>query len=540
MIRSSAINPQSPFADIKDSMKAITVLFAGNLKSEALIPLENIGKSAFCLALEQAKQFPDTEKLVVLGYDNAKYPDCGVEFSLISSEKWTRKSMLEAISKLEFGYDIVYFAWLDCPFLDPALAAALKQRHTQYAADYSYADGFPYGFAPELLSPGVSGILFNIDNEEDVPVTRDALFQVIQKDINAFNIETEIAPVDLRLLRLCLAADSKRNLLLLNRWLKSTAQAFEDKKIPVASDAASLVEKHPQMLRTLPSFYNIQVCEACPQDCSYCPWPKIKAERKSPGNGCMDPDKFKQILDKIIEFSGDAVISLSFWGELALHPQKIELISMVLERPSLSLIIETSGIGWKQEELKTISSMVQNAAKRTGVFLDASLSWIVSLDAFDPARYKEVRGPGFSEANTCVNQLIELFSGNIYLQAIRFQGAEDDIEAFYRHWKNLLGQTNHVIIQKYDHFSGRLPRLQASDLSPVRRQPCWHIKRDMHIALDGTVLRCRTDFGSNELNVFNNSFTEIWDSTNSLYLEHCKGQYAGECADCDEYYTYNF
>ena len=503
---------------------------------EAFIPIGDTGKSAFFLALEQARQFPCTDKVIVLGLSEAKYPDTGMEFSLKSSEKWSRKQMLETISSLETGYDLVYFAWADCPFLDPALAAALKQRHIQYAADYSYADGFPYGFAPELLSPGTAGILFNIDNENDMPVDRDALFQVIQKDINAFNIETEISPVDLRLWRLCLAADSKRNLLLLNRALETSNE------LPTAARAAELIERNPQMLRTLPSFYNIQVSEACAQDCSYCPWPKIRGT----GTACMEADKFNQILDKVIEFSGDAVISLSLWGELALHPQKIELISKVLDRPSLSLIIETSGIGWTSEELKTLSSLAANAAKPSNVLLDSPLSWIVSLDAFDPARYKTIRGPGFSEAAAFAKQLFELFPKDIYVQAVRFQGAEDDIEAFYRHWKGIL-PVNQIIIQKYDHFCGRLPRLQASDLSPVRRRPCWHLARDMHIALDGSILRCREDFGaSKQFNVFTSSLSEIWESSadinsgKGLYLEHSKGIYPGECAGCDEYYTYNF
>jgi spiro-SPASM protein len=144
-----------------------------------------------------------------------------------------------------------------------------------------------------------------------------------------------------------------------------------------------------------------------------------------------------------------------------------------------------------------------------------------------------------------------LFPTDTYVQAVRFQGAEDDIEAFYRHWKDAAGQEQ-VIIQKYDHFCGKLPKLQASDLSPVKRRPCWHIMRDLCIALDGTVLYCREDLDGlkepgERPNVFNcSSIGEIWWAADTeqvsggLYNKHTAGIYPGQCADCDEYYTFNF
>ncbi|MCL2832129.1 MAG: spiro-SPASM protein [Treponema sp.] len=540
-------------------MKAITVLYGGSLGKEAFIPLAGLEKSSFDLAVRQSQLFPFTEKVVLLGREGMDYPgfsgETGCEskvkeFSLVTSPKWTRRELLNAISREQSGYDLAYFAWADCPFLDPALAAALTDRHVRYAAEYSYADGYPLGFAPELLSAGTAGVLFNIDKEGDVPVERDAIFQAIQKDINAFDIETEISPVDLRHYRICLAADSRRNLLLLNRWLQASVN------FPKAQDAEAIIEKNPELLRTLPAFYNIQVCEACPQACSFCPW----SGRGQSGKAIMEPEKFRLLLDKIVDFSGDAVISMSLWGEPALHPQKMDLIRMVLQRPELSLVIETSGVGWKTSELETLASEAKNAAARAGNLLASPLSWVVSLDAFDPNRYREIRGSGFTEAADCANQLLQLFPGSAYVQAVRFKGAEDDIEAFYRHWKEApaaqspqgtvkSGSANHVIIQKYDHFCNKLPKLQASDLSPVQRRPCWHLMRDMNIALDGTVLRCREILDSggtvDRFNAFTRPLQEIWMSAepmygNDLYIQHTKGNYPEECADCDEYYTYNF
>jgi len=512
-------------------MKALSVLYGGRLGTE---------KASVTF-------FPGAEKTVFFGIEGeGRELPPGVDAVLRPS--WTKKSLLEAIALVSAGYDFVYFAWADCPLLDPALASALARRHLRYAAEYSYADGWPYGFAPELLSPGTAGILAKIIGDDDGPVERDALFSVIQKDINAFDIETEISPVDLRHFRLGFTTDSKRNRLLLSRFMEAG--------VKTASDAETAITEKPELLRTLPAFFNIQVTAACPQACSYCPWP----ERGGTGQDCMPKAAFAVLLDKIADFAGDAVISLSLWGEAALHPDKIELAEMVLSRPSLSLIIETSGIGWKPEELKALAGAASRAAPR--VNHQAPLSWIVSLDAHDPQRYKEIRGPGFSEARACAKMLLELFPLSAYVQAVRVKGFEDDIEQFYRYWKSEEApgrkDGSHIIIQKYDDFAGALPKLQASDLSPVKRRPCWHIQRDMNILLDGSVPCCREDLaaigkpgagrtGTNENGdkpLWGNALSEdlglIWERGAAVYKEHCACEYKGICADCDEYYTYNF
>jgi spiro-SPASM protein len=139
--------------------------------------------------------------------------------------------------------------------------------------------------------------------------------------------------------------------------------------------------------------------------------------------------------------------------------------------------------------------------------------------------------------------LTGLFPKDAYVQAVRCQGAEDDIEQFYRFWKDAGAN---VIIQKYDDFCGALPKKQASDLSPVVRQPCWHLMRDMNILIDGRVTRCREDLAalSGAGPVLGNAFLEpleaIWSRGEEPYREQCSRRYTGLCAGCDEYYTFNF
>jgi spiro-SPASM protein len=519
-------------------MNALLVLYAPPNLTDCMEILFN-GKNSLEMALERSRQFPSVGKTVLLAGLEGILP----VFDGITIDKrasWTVKDMLEALAAHSEGFDLTYFAWADGPFLDPELTKRLTDRHLRYAAEYSYADGWPYGIAPELLSPGTAAILAKILSDNG-PVERDSLFSVIQKDINAFDIETEISSVDLRCHRLRLCADSKRNLLLLRSFAKVSNQ------VPDTAAIERIIAEKPEILRTLPAFYPIQVYGGCPQTCAFCPWPKAggSAGDITERRDFMEAERFASLLEKIAAFSGDAVIDLSLWGELSLHPQKMELIEMVLRRPELDLIIETSGIGWKDDEIDKCAALAKTTVPGKNKF---RLSWIVSLDTADPARYREVRGNGFAEANDLAKKLLTLFPTDAYVQAVRTAGAEDDIEKFYRSWKEITPNTSNIIIQKYDDFCGYLPRKQASDLSPVQRQPCWHLMRDMPVLIDGTVPLCREQIAGEGINL-GNAFTEqlehIWERGQRYYIEQA-GQIPGGkkfdslCAGCDEYYTYNF
>ena len=512
-------------------MNAILILFAGNLAEEAFQPVYN-EKNSLIMSVMQAQKFSGVKKTVLLA--------CHGDFSFledvqIEQGEWTKKSLLEKIARLQEGFDFAYFSFADCPFLDPSLALAMAERHVRYAAEYSYADGWPYGLAPEIISKGTGAILSKILGDDDGPVERDMLFSVIQKDINAFDIETEISQVDLRCYRINLCADSRRNLLLLKNFISAA-----DNNIPASSDIERIIAEKQQILRTLPSFYPVQVYGGCPQKCTLCPYPVLTdaAERKD----FMDSGKFEELLDKITAFSGDAVIDLSLWAELSLHPEKIKLIEKVLSRRELALVIETSGVGWKNDELEECALLCNNAGKRKNSL--PPLSWIVSLDTADPKRYMELRGNGFAQAVDCAKKLFSLFPENCYVQAVRTEGSEDDTEKFYRYWKEAAPFADkNIIIQKYDDFCGFLEKKQASDISPVIRQSCWHIMRDMPVLIDGTVPLCREELKKEKRilgNVFTESLESIWQKGERYYLEQCKKNYAGLCANCDEYYTYNF
>ncbi len=147
--------------------------------------------------------------------------------------------------------------------------------------------------------------------------------------------------------------------------------------------------------------------------------------------------------------------------------------------PGIELVIETSGVGWQPGTFSRIKSGTSRQP-----------TWIVSLDASNETMYRALRGAGFAEAQKSAEELLRLFPAAPDVQAVRMKENEEDLEVFFKAWK---ARTENVIIQKYDSFIGALPDRKVADLSPLKRFPCWHLKRDMAILIDGTVPLCRED-----------------------------------------------
>jgi spiro-SPASM protein len=321
------------------------------------------------------------------------------------------------------------------------------------------------------------------------------------------------------MLRVSLSADTQRNFLLLSRIVSYGGRD--------AQGICALLKKKPQILRTLPAFYPVQVVQRCPQACSYCPYPAFGGDILT-ASASMSVESFRRLVKKIAAFSGDAVIDISLWGEPSLHPQIVDIIGAALGEPGIELVIETSGIGWQP-----------GIFPRLRAAFEKQPTWIVSLDAASEEIYRRLRGEGFAEARRAAEELLAVFPGRTWVQAVRMKDNEEDLEVFYKTWK---ARTENVIIQKYDAFSGTLPDRKVADLSPLKRFTCWHLKRDMAILLDGTVPLCKEDLRASVKlgNALEDDLSAVWESARGIYRSHLSGEYPGICAACDEYYTYNF
>lgn len=507
-------------------MGKLVVVNATHLKDYANQALHK-GKSAFERVLDFARMYTAAENILIVACQ-ALEQQVPEQFNLELVGEPQMHSVLLAIAEFagrKATCDTVLYLHADWPLYDAQLTLRLLELHAKYRAEYTFADGYPPGFAPELLHPRVLPNLVQLAGKHQITADREGLFNVIQKDINSYDIETELSPRDVRSYRFTPVCDSRRNFLAVENLLALGLQT--------ADQVVHFLPDHPELLRTLPAFIWIQITEGCLQSCSYCPYPQMVGDPRGLKNH-MPVSDFKKIVDDAAALCDEVVIDISLWGEPALHPDFFSLAEAVLAYPRTSLLIETAGLGWNQA---AIDGLMAKAAAR--------IHWIISLDSSDPALYSRLRGDGLAEAQAFAETMGRAYPGQTHVQAVRMQHNEDNLEAFYRGWIKL---NDKVIIQKYDSFASTLPDLQVADLSPLQRMPCRHLARDMAILLDGSVPMCKHGLvkGGNKLeypwivgNVLTDGVAKVWQQLDAYYVRHSAGAYPAVCERCDEYHTFN-
>lgn len=511
-------------------MDNIVILNACCLSEYAFMELRD-GKTPVQHALEAASMMPESSDIAVIVPEGKDYSGYFKGFKTVCSQSQTAAELISILSGLSEGCRNIFYYNADCALTDPVLAQKMYRNHTQYFCEYTFADGFPAGISVEIIKTAILPALAEIAEKNEMKLQRNTLFSLIEKDINAFEIETEISPDDQRLLRVSLFPDTKRNYLQLKNFSEVlSAGGSENGKRPAAGDILKAVRTESRFLRTLPVFFEFEITGTHPQNVSYMPAPWNSGGRTKDASE-MDLDSFKNALDKIKGFSDDAVISLSVRNEPALHSRVGDFAAAVLDSEKFSLLIETSGLRWHTEALERICSLDQSR-----------ITWIVDLDAYDRNLYAALRGGSPSDYDTAFSfaeKMINRFPENVYVQAVRMKENEVDTEQFYKYWKE---KSNNVIIQKYDWCCGILEQRKVTDLSPLERLPCWHLKRELTVRTDGTVPLCRDDLENERIcgNIFNDELSVIWKNGGIYYKQHMDEEYPGICRNCDEYYTYNY
>jgi len=447
---------------------------------------------------------------------------------VLVKERWTMHDVLAEMARAaaaQPSVDTILYMHGDAPFMDVEISSTLLELHTRYRAEYTFADGYPPGFAPEIIATRSLPNLAELAARNDVEPSRDGLFTVLQKDINTYDIETHLAPVDLRGYRFSPVCDTRRNFLAAERLWSIGCRS--------AADVTRLLPAHPELLRTLPAFLWVQIAEGCPQACSYCPYPAMVGDPRRL-TGYMPVDRFASLMRSAEELCDDLVVDVSLWGEPSGHPDFKGIAEATLSHPHFTLLVETSGLGWKP-----------GLAESVAVAGGDRIQWIVSLDEINADGYRSLRGEGLSEATAFAERMILAAPGRVHVQAVRMKENESGLENFYRTWKRL---TDKVIIQKYDSFAGCLPDRTVADLSPLDRLPCRHLARDMAVLLDGSVPPCKhalvaADGVPGYAQIIGNVFTEglgaAWNGMEAWYQDHVAGRYPDPCGRCDEYHTFN-
>ncbi|HOX92343.1 MAG TPA: hypothetical protein PLC54_05440, partial [Spirochaetales bacterium] len=190
---------------------------ATTLTEYALRPFAT-GPSALDRVLSLARRLADGAPVLVLARRGGpKLPAMPEGVRLVTRDTWTMgqglsdmASLVSAADSEQYprGLPILYLQG-DSPFSDLELCERLLSIHKRFRAEYTFADGYPPGFAAEVLSSRCLPNLVELAARDDTAsdsgtaggIEREALFALIQKDMNAYDVETELAPIDMRVYR---------------------------------------------------------------------------------------------------------------------------------------------------------------------------------------------------------------------------------------------------------------------------------------------------------------------------------------------------
>ncbi len=525
-------------------MKNITVLYAA---FETDRPFEKSFDSlcAFEKALQWAYSLADSVKTVILtdSKNSARIKDFADSSKTIIVEKENWTNVLAACSIATAckanDADFAVIAWGDNPFLNKSLTEEIIKNHVEYRAEYTFADGFADGFAPVAVDTGAASIIASLAESSqkaagEKPFSRDGLFEIMSGDINSFEIETVLADKDYRMLRFNFECTTKAGLKLCTRLFDEAKQqktGFSSADFDVYK-LSDLAESLSCMQQSLPSYYNVQISNLYNTKSLYNPYGKLFAGKNLPE---MKLEDFKVLVKKICDFSAEAVVGLSLFGEPCLNAQFADFCLEVLKNPSLKLFVETDGLNFSQTDAEKIAEAAGCATR---------VDFAVQLGAVDDAMYEKINGiagENYKKAVETVLMLNRIFPGHVYPQFTRMKANESQLEQFYRLWKEKQnGSDGQLLITKYDSLAGLLSNEKPADLSPLERNACWHIRRDFNILSDGSVPLCRTRADEIAGNAFTESLEEIWKKIEREVQSHIEKKYCKRCLACDEYYTFNF
>jgi len=431
------------------------------------------------------------------------------------------KKLFNELSKIKNCENLV-FVHGDSPLIDPDLISRMLAIHNDQLAEYTYGEGYPAGFLPEILRIEIIPRLLKLSESFDPDFDRSAIFKVISRDVNSFDIETLFAEEDLKLRRIEAITSSWRERLIVENVIKSTGK----KELDISyKEFCELIRREPLILRPTPTYCQVEITSLRNDECIYYP---IEFMERRPGQ--MKLDDYLRILDKLVTINPEMYIEISYLGEPLLHPNFQTIIKKTLENPWVKLIVLTNGLLWTPGMSEDI---VKNYGENDRLFI------IFELDAVEEKTYAKIRRGDLFKVERNIRYLHSLGFKNLFVQFTRIDLNEDEMIRFYQSWEK---EGVKPVIQKFNSFSGLLPGFSDYDITPLERWPCYHLEREMLIFYNGDVPKCKQDINLRYPlgNLITDSVADVWKNGNKYYLEHVAEKYDDLCSECDEYFTFNF
>ena len=441
--------------------------------------------------------------------------------AILGEIKTASEDFLLDLERKSLGYDAVAIGFDDSEFYSLGENQKLVDHFVRYQGDIGFGDNHPSGVVFEIVNRQVLPIMDNLRKQHKISITRNLIQDIIHIDVNLFDLENLYAEVNLRTLRLDFFSYNIQNQFLINR-VKAFLPPSCD---PITSSFKSISESilsNRKKLKTIPKFFEISLTNKTIQ-----PYLYGAPVKKSPAF-FLSLNDYVAMLEKIINFSPDPMISFNGVGEMTANPDWQTIVKHTLAK-RVSCILETTGVLWSNA-LSDAMAHWQGHEKLTVIF---------TVDTLNSKLYEALRGKDYPLAPILekIEYYLLRYGKNAYVQTTKTNETFPYLNDFYQYFNKI---TKNIIIYKYNSYQGRLPERRINPMEPFEKIDCWHLKRDLKIDELGDVWVCKQDVEKTNLlgNLKKDSLKDLFKA-GEVYLEkHLQGW--DFCKNCDEYYNYNF
>jgi spiro-SPASM protein len=487
-----------------------------------------------------------------IGYVNEMNLDVVLSFESKNDVTTIIKQGLTVIStELTFAHEIsllkkifsdkniesVYYLDSIFPVADMALTKKLNEIHGEYCADYSFIENAPAGltgvffsrslFEAMQIEEGERSETPDIDNAipDSMPV---GLREYVEKNINHFHVEIHYEHPDLRILRLDFSGKTLRS-------IQSCADVFKEYGAihDYYIELEKLYNKNPELLHHFPSYLELEIYGGCEFACSFC----ARQFVSNHDDQMMTPGDIENIVKFIDSGLGDTSVALGGLGEPLEHPKAGEILGALLSQKFIpAIVVETNG-----RHLDKIFFILDHPEIHK-LRIVVNINSITGYEQMHGAKSgdKEIVIKNIERCRDLLAQKNESFKKNIYIQTLKILDNEKELDEIY----DLADKTGiSFLLQKYNSYVGLMPEKRVSDMTPLERFFCWHLRRDLYIKADGGVVYCKQDAQNSKIrgNIRNTPIEEIWKTTIDDWKNNYGNRYPEipDCKNCDEYYTFN-
>lgn len=469
------------------------------------LPVLVDGKNALEIIFEKEKQCNTFERIILLQNGRVTSVPVGIKNVVVTDFRVV--SILNIIVKEARNSECIMVYNGASPFYDTAFIHKMLKKHTDYLADYTYTVGYPEGLIPTITSFSCLRGLCDLVKEEE-EIKQDYLFFSLSKDINAFDIETFISPIDLRMQRGKIGHMDIGESQILRRLVAELGTSASYDEI------TTFLSENPQALFS--TIYNVffDITSYNSTSPLYLP--------ENSGKDSVAVNCIEELMEELYEINPNMKIIFGPKGEPFLHPKFEKIIRFFYEK-GFEVIVETFGSNLSNSFLEEIDA-----------FDKEKIRFIFKIDAAEERTYSIVHGTGNYEEVEKNYNLLRSRGFWVYKQFTRMQENESDIETIMRKKEKLP-----FIIKKYSTYCDQLPDRKVVDLSPIKRFNCYHLRRELYITPDLSVHFCVYSDKSIG-NLKQESLRSLWEKQRVNYDHHCSGIFEEDCCHCDDYYTFNF